>query len=73
MKPLPCPFCGEAPIVGPGDPEREGDAWGFVRCAAKRCPANPYVNDGAAVCDDRGSAAYKRLAIRRWNRRKGGC
>lgn len=69
MKALPCPFCGRSPEVGPKDPEREGNAFAYVACKNERCPATPYVTDGALICDDRGSAAYKRLAIKRWNRR----
>lgn len=68
--PLPCPFCGGAPVVLPEDPRIDGDAWGEVRCENQRCPVQPICGDGATVADDRGSAAYKRLAIRRWNTRK---
>lgn len=70
MKPLPCPFCGQPPEVYPKNPEREGNAFGQVRCENLRCPATPCVNDGAMTCDERGSAAYKQLAIKRWNRRR---
>lgn len=69
MMPLPCPFCGKLPEVYPKDPSREGNAFGQVRCENDRCQAQPVVNDGALSADERGSAAYKRLAIRRWNRR----
>jgi len=68
-KPLPCPFCGKAPEVGPVCPETEGNAWGYVECVNQRCPAKPRVRDGAKRSDERGSVAYKALAIRRWNRR----
>lgn len=68
--PLPCPFCGDQPEVFPKDPAREGNAWGAVACLNKRCPARPSVKDGALSSDERGSRAYQRLAIRRWNRRK---
>jgi hypothetical protein len=70
MEALPCPFCGTAPQIYPKRPEREGNAFGQVRCEYQRCPANPCVNDGALSSDERGSDAYKRLAIKRWNRRK---
>lgn len=67
---LPCPFCGQQPEVFPKDPEREGNAWGRVSCVNDRCPAQPSVEDGSSVSDERGTRAYQRLAIRRWNRRK---
>lgn len=69
MIPLPCPFCGKLPMVGPSNPELDGNAWAFVECVNERCAANPHVEDGAKICDERGSAAYKRAAIKRWNRR----
>ena len=69
MTPLPCPFCGKTPKVFPSRPELDGNAWGAVRCINIRCPAMPNVNDGSRVSDERGSDAYKRLAIKRWNRR----
>ena len=65
----PCPFCGHAPFVGPENPEIEGNAFAYVECHNQQCPARPTVTDGALTCDDRGSAAYKRRAIARWNRR----
>ena len=71
LTPLPCPFCGKLPVIGPTRPMLYGDAWGEVRCRNARCPAQPYVLDGASVADDRGSGAYKDLAIARWNKRAG--
>lgn len=71
LRPLPCPFCGKTPDVGPHRPHEEGNAWGYVKCVNRRCPAQPEVRDGAKICDDRGSGAYKDAAIRRWNRRSG--
>lgn len=70
IAPLPCPFCGKAPWVGPDDPENDGDAWGIVECVNSRCAVKPRVRDGVSVSDDRGSGAYKAAAIRRWNRRR---
>jgi hypothetical protein len=73
---LPCPFCGKPPFIGPADPENEGNAFGFVECRNKKCVTygdwHPglRVQDGSSVADERGSAAYKNQAIRRWNRRK---
>lgn len=56
MRPRPCPFCGEAPLVQPGNPDRDGDAWGLVSCINRDCPAQPRVLDGEID-----------TAIRRWN------
>lgn len=67
--PLPCPFCGELPKVLPSRPDLDGNAWGAVSCVNTKCPAMPRVQDGAAILDERGSAAYKALAIKRWNQR----
>lgn len=69
--PLPCPFCGEIPEVYPKNPAEEGNAWGEVSCVNPRCVAQPSVQDGSKQADERGSAKYKQLAIRRWNRRTG--
>lgn len=69
IEPRCCPFCGKKPKVGPANPEVEGNAWAFVRCTNRRCPARPMVKDGALSSDERGSDKYKELAIRRWNRR----
>lgn len=75
LQPLPCPFCGSLPTIVPADPAIEGDAWAAVQCVNRRCVTYGYdggvvVRDGALMCDERGPAAYKRLAIRRWNRRQ---
>jgi hypothetical protein len=70
IEPLPCPFCGKAPCVFPIDPTVEGNAWGMVQCVNKHCSAQPKVNDGATLADERGSDKYKEAAIRRWNRRR---
>lgn len=69
LTPEPCPFCGKSPRVEPRDPDREGNAWGQVRCVNARCHAQPSVLDGCTVADERGTGAYKDLAIRKWNRR----
>jgi len=65
--PLPCPFCGECPLVGPTD-DTQGNAWGYVRCNNNHCQAQPEVLDGE-VADERGRSAYQMAAIIRWNRR----
>jgi hypothetical protein len=67
VSPLPCPFCGAPPIVGPGCVEREGNAWGYVACQNPDCPAQPIVQDGEKVADERGIEAYRQAAITRWN------
>ncbi len=69
LTPMPCPFCGKRPKVTPKSPEDDGDAWGAVVCANKRCPAQPQVKDGSNIADMRGPGAYKDMAIRRWNKR----
>lgn len=73
---LPCPFCGKPPETEPTNPKIEGDAWGAVYCANKECQAfddglgrSVRVDDGADVCDERGSKAYIAAAIKRWNAR----
>lgn len=69
MKPLPCPFCGEEPALHPNNPKREGNAWGRVQCENEECPAQPHVDDGEGVADERGADAYKAAAVARWNMR----
>ena len=65
--PLCCPFCGKRPELFPKNPAVEGDAFGVVKCVNPRCPAQPEVQDGSIVADSRGTRAYQRLAIKRWN------
>jgi hypothetical protein len=67
---LPCPFCGCVPHVGPDNPKKQGDAWGYVECLSEECPANPQVFDHEQVSDSRGSDEYKNAAIKRWNQRQ---
>jgi hypothetical protein len=69
LTPLPCPFCGNPPKVGPKRPDLDGNAWGYVQCTNARCHVNPEVRDGCDVADERGSGAYQDLAIKRWNKR----
>lgn len=71
-----CPFCGSPPELEPDNPERDGDAWGSVRCTDIECPTHDHargygvsVSDGLSVADARGSGAYIDAAIARWNRR----
>lgn len=53
-KPLPCPFCGGAPIV-----KSDGD-YHYVRCEGVRCEVLPSITD-----DDSQASA-----VGRWNRRR---
>ena len=69
LEPKPCPFCGALPRVLPTDPDLMGNAWGSVMCLNPKCLVNPECRDNSAIADDRGSEAYKQLAIRNWNRR----
>ncbi|MBI3229877.1 MAG: hypothetical protein HYZ45_06775 [Burkholderiales bacterium] len=73
LEPLSCPFCGEMPVILPTVEDVDagvcGAAYAEVRCINMRCPAQPSVHDGAEIADDRGSQAYKKLAIARWNQR----
>jgi hypothetical protein len=66
--PIVCPWCKKKPSVFPKNPKEEGNAWGEVRCMNGRCPAQPSVGDGSEVADNRGSHAYKQMAIKRWNK-----
>lgn len=59
---LPCPFCGENPVVEPENPKEEGDAWTNIRCSNMKCAARPNVRHHA----DRG---HYEVAVNRWNRR----
>lgn len=65
--PLPCPFCGAAPVVLPKEPEVDGDGWGAVACVNARCHAQPMVKKRNVRLDN--SAGHKRIAIRKWNQR----
>lgn len=73
---LPCPFCGKKPDTFPKNPKVEGNAWGEVRCVNRRCATFSgrseeavAVGDGSLINDERGTEAYIRAAIKRWNRR----
>lgn len=67
--PIPCPWCGLVPVVLPEDPKTEGNCWAQVACVNADCPAKPSVRDGEMCNDERGSDAYKEIAIQRWNKR----
>jgi hypothetical protein len=69
LTPLPCPFCGCAPKLGPQDPAREGNAWGVVYCDADQCCVQPKALDRQDLRDDRGTGAYQDCAIEHWNKR----
>ena len=40
-----------------------------MECQNDGCAAQPRVEDGEDIADERGSDAYKQCAIKRWNRR----
>lgn len=63
----PCPFCRKTPVVGPKDWRTEGNCVGYVHCVNPKCPAQPRVDENLKVCDERGSAGYKLVAINLWN------
>jgi hypothetical protein len=67
--PLPCPFCGKPPTVGPDEIKGECDFFAFVACENPECPAQPRVEDGEEVTEDSGLEKYKEAAIARWNKR----
>lgn len=68
-----CPFCGEISSVGPVDPKADGDNWAIVRCKnILGCPVRPFVThyqDFAYKNIEIRSAACKKRAIQKWNRR----
>jgi hypothetical protein len=73
----PCPFCGAAPRFHPLDPDRDGDAWGTVRCENKSCATfddvrgyGVSVRDGETINDERGTTAYMKAAMARWDTRR---
>lgn len=66
-EPLPCPFCGDTPRVGPLDPRTGGDGWGWVKCVNTKCFSKPLVEN---YSEARGSVhGVKAVAIYKWNRR----
>ena len=76
MEPIaPCPWCGQTPSIEPQDPERDGTAWGAVRCSNPQCAAEVRVmvyED--ALVDITGEwldspEAIKAEAVKRWNKR----
>ena len=72
MTPLPCPFCGHEPEVGPANPKVDGDAWAYVRCVDELCATHDQrQRHGVQVLDySNGTPAQIRAcAVRRWNRR----
>jgi hypothetical protein len=77
-RPLPCPFCGAPPFVGPEDPKTEGDAWAVVECRNADCHAAVGVEIHDIGDEEAGrsgrelSDLYKAAAVARWNERKEG-
>jgi len=67
---LPCPFCGEDPIVAWEDTKNERNKMGSVSCRSEGCPANPQIRDGDQIAGKCGSDVHKTADIDRWNRRQ---
>lgn len=67
--PLPCPFCGALPWLGPVNPKMDGNCVGYVVCSNDQCQARPMVSHDILVNDERGTKAYQANAIVRWNTR----
>lgn len=73
--PLFCPFCGQLPVIGPLDPEREGNGWAWVGCQNESCHVRPRVEvyqiseeyAPAEGWDERPAKIIE--AIRQWNLR----
>ena len=68
IKPLPCPFCGSIPTVGPPD-DSEGTCFGWVRCENPECRVNPDAEDRRQANGNEGREHYQRMAVENWNRR----
>lgn len=67
-KPLPCPFCGAPPTVGPPD-SSEGDCHGWVKCENPHCTVNPRADDRREVNGEEGLEHYRQMAVANWNER----
>jgi hypothetical protein len=69
QQPVPCPGCQQPPQIRPEHPAVEGDAWALVACMNADCVLFPLiVHDKVGVADDRGTDAYKAIAVANWNR-----
>lgn len=70
VKPLPCPFCGETPVIGPIDHRAEGDAWAEVACENADCEVQPEFKnwENIAASGAKGSKEQKRIAVSKWNK-----
>lgn len=67
-EPKPCPFCGAAPLVGPKNPERDGDGWAFVVCKNPACHVKPQCADYDLPDEGPETAEWHREnAARKWN------
>jgi hypothetical protein len=66
-KPLPCPFCGSIPTVGPPNESTEGTCFGWVRCENPKCTVNPEAEDRRKVNGDEGREHYRQMAVANWN------
>jgi hypothetical protein len=69
LTPLPCPFCGESPVVWPKDDLTQGKGWATVTCRNSECPAKPSLADDLPYDPKLPLTDYQQSAIRRWNTR----
>lgn len=69
IEPLPCPWCGAIPTVGPPDESTAGDCFGYVTCENPECSVNPESEDRREVNGNEGREHYRQMAVANWNRR----
>jgi len=68
QNPLPCPFCGEKPDMGPAIAEDKGSGWGWVGCNNEACFAMPMVENYDVEEGEPDTHEYhQEKAIRQWN------
>ena len=73
-EPLPCPFCGEVPVMSP---ERYPYAtlkvpWAVIRCVTELCPAHPSVSEANVGIYNLPVEQRREAVVKAWNIRKGG-
>lgn len=68
-QPLPCPFCGSIPTVGPPDDSKAGTCFGWVRCDDGKCTVNPKAEDRRDTNGNEGREYYREMAVANWNQR----
>ncbi len=66
---LPCPFCGELPIIKPDFPEKQGNGWARIECNNQECYARPSIEHFEDFGED-SSARNKRRVRQKWNTRR---